>query len=372
MSLEILNYLKTNSVISLEQHGVYARWSSLNNKKFSLNYDQIEASDDDWISQHCRGLILEQISGETGQAGEYRVLARPFYRFFNLGQAAAVQIDWASAKYYEKLDGTMCILYFDYTLDKWCVATRSVPDADVENNGVTFSKLFWNHFRHPVDSLDKNTTYVFELCGPDNRIVVGYENWGIYILGTFDNLTCKENNVKHSFLSPKAYSFLKVDEAIEFINNMPGAEFEGCIVCDKNNNRVKIKNKKYLNIAKVISGLDTDRQIMQSIIQNTFDDAMPYLLEHKAKKISRMKDLLHKKIRELDAFIGRLDKDLPRKDIAVQVKESCFSGWMSAIMSVWSGQYNNVVEWIHVKAGNPPKQSFIDFILRDISDSANE
>jgi len=367
MSLEILNYLKHNSVKSLEQYGVYAKWSSLNKNKFSLNYDQIEAKDDDWISQHCRGLVLEQVFGEVGQAGEYRVLARPFYRFFNFGQPSAAQIDWASAKYHEKLDGTLCILYFDHTLDKWCVATRSVPDADIENNGVTFSELFWRHFNYSTDSLDKGVTYLFELCGPDNRIVVGYENWEVYLLGTFYNSTCEEIGVEHSFPSPKMYPFLGIDDAIKFVNDMPGAEFEGCIVCDKNKNRIKIKNKQYLYIAKIISGMDTDRQMMSSVLQNTFDDIVPYLAEYKVKKLNNMKELLSRKIHQLDMFIDSLDRACERKDIAIRVSDSPFKSWMSAIMDVWSGRYNNVIDWIHNKGGNPPKQSFVDFVLSEIS-----
>ena len=139
--MSVVDYLRTNSVASLERLGIYARWSTVHPEKFSLNYDQIEAIDGDPLVEECRGVVLVQESRERGEPGRYRVIARPFQRFYNLGQGGAAEIDWSTAAFEEKLDGTLCIVYHHGGI--WNVATRSMPDADVPSPTLTFAERFW-------------------------------------------------------------------------------------------------------------------------------------------------------------------------------------------------------------------------------------
>jgi hypothetical protein len=79
-------------------------------------------------------------------------MALPMGRFFNYGQgaAAAVDLDSTETRFCEKLDGTLCIMYWDRHLGVWSVATRSVPDADLPMDGFgnqTFADLFWKAFK---------------------------------------------------------------------------------------------------------------------------------------------------------------------------------------------------------------------------------
>src|ERR1700683_3105357 len=67
--LLVQEYLETHSFGDLiRDHGVYASFSKQGHK-FSLNYDMIEAKDDDLLAQECRGLIL---STETGIAIDFQ------------------------------------------------------------------------------------------------------------------------------------------------------------------------------------------------------------------------------------------------------------------------------------------------------------
>ena len=128
----------------------------------SLNYDQIEAKETDPLAQECRGLVLScedghsllsqavEVNGKLSydhiSPGKTRILAYPMKRFFNHGQGSAADINWADPNLavLEKLDGTLCIVYFDPFTNKWCVATRSVSEADLlMDNGIfTFRTLF--------------------------------------------------------------------------------------------------------------------------------------------------------------------------------------------------------------------------------------
>src|SRR5574338_666430 len=219
MKLLVQEYLETHTFGDLaREHGVYASFSK-SGHKWSLNYDQIEAKESDPLAQECRGLILALedgspviATGTTGFAtrdatcpGKTTILAYPMKRFFNYGQGAAAEINWSDPglAVLEKLDGTLCIVYYDKFTDQWCVATRSVPEADLlMDNGIyTFRTLFEKAlydttgglpFEQFAAILDKNITYSFELTTPYNRIVVAYPECRITLLAARKLSSLKE------------------------------------------------------------------------------------------------------------------------------------------------------------------------------------
>src|SRR5690242_19441494 len=130
--LLVQEFLEKHSLEDLaKEHAVEASFSK-DHTIFSLNYNQINVVDSDELSQQCRGLILRKenlqvLGSEHAVVGPTRILAYPFNRFFNQGQGACAQLDWDNTILFEKVDGTLCIVYYDALYDQWCVATRSVP-----------------------------------------------------------------------------------------------------------------------------------------------------------------------------------------------------------------------------------------------------
>ena len=205
--LLVQKFLETHTFKELqEQHGVYCSFSK-EHYKWSLNYDQLESKENDSLAQECRGLILSTIDGSKlvgtevdGKIkfddicpGQTVILAHPMNRFFNYGQGAAAHINFndPNLSILEKLDGTLTIVYYDEFALKWCVATRSVPEADILlNDYYTFRTLFEKalhdmaniSFDDFVKTLDINTTYCFELTSPYNRVVVNYLDTKITLL----------------------------------------------------------------------------------------------------------------------------------------------------------------------------------------------
>lgn len=133
----VQKYLMFKSLQELEaEHGVKHRISQ---HKISLNYDQIEAKDSDPLAQECRGLILTPVQGSIvteAPLGETRILARPFDRFFNLGQEAAVPVglDHPETRFYEKMDG--CFLY-NTKVNCWDGSTIKIGDIVSKNLSPT-------------------------------------------------------------------------------------------------------------------------------------------------------------------------------------------------------------------------------------------
>lgn len=389
--LNVQTYLLTHTLSDLiSEHGVYPRFSTKNPKKFSLNYDQLEARDDDPISQECRGLVLalpEAISSSATQAhpelsaviGETSVLARPMGRFFNYGQgaAAAVDFDDTQTAFYEKLDGTLCLLYWDAELAEWSVATRSVPDADLAMDGFgnqTFADLFWKAFTASggtIDSLDYARglyTFSFELCTPDNQIVVKYDDYKTYLLAVRDNLTGKEDtpaNWATQVGTPIApsYKFGNLAEMLNFVSDREPSKFEGVVVCDSNFRRVKVKNAGYLALNKIKDSVaKSPRAALEIILLGKEDDVFPLISAATASWIVETKEKLRLLLHDLDAEYSKV-YSADRKTFALAIQAG--TGFISPQMARWSGRCDSAHNWILSNRINGSwSDGFLDNLLK--------
>jgi len=133
-----------------------------------FTYDQIESASNKSHPIVCesRGLILDSMQN-------WNVVSHPLNRFFNYGEVGSAEIDWKSAKIFEKVDGSMLVVY--WYAGSWQVSTKGTPDANcnVGEFDTTFEKLFWKSFynTHDAGFLIPGWTYVFELTSKYNRIV---------------------------------------------------------------------------------------------------------------------------------------------------------------------------------------------------------
>ncbi len=55
------------------------------------------------IVQQCRGIILDE-------ANNWQIVSYPYDKFFNYEESYAPQLDWSTAKIFEKLDGSLMTL----------------------------------------------------------------------------------------------------------------------------------------------------------------------------------------------------------------------------------------------------------------------
>lgn len=316
-------YLRTNSLGKLiMEHGVYASLSK-NRMKISLNYDQIETKEDDVLSWDCRGLILAKTDGSEFQTidaklnldvivGDTQILAFGMRRFFNYGQGSAAEINWHDPKLavLEKLDGTLCIVYWDGYLNQWCVATRSVPEADLlMDNGIfTFRTLFEKAlydttrglpFNQFTSLLDKNYTYCFELTTPYNRIVVYYPDNRVTLLAVRNMITLKEVELQ-PFLDShvithlpvvQSYNPKTIEELADWVSTLNPMEHEGVVVRDGKFNRIKLKNAAYVAASKIRETLATSpRNCLELILLGKDDDAASFLPQEIQVNLASLKN----------------------------------------------------------------------------------
>lgn len=438
--LLVQKYLERHSFAELaKEHGAYASFSK-SGHKWSLNYDQIEARENDELAQECRGHILSCWDGQSlreqadekittdkdGQVvikegimqghlsydhivpGKTRVLAYPMKRFFNYGQGAAAEIDWSdpNLSILEKLDGTLCIVYYDPFTNQWCVATRSVPEADLlmDNGLYTFRTLFEKALRETIASssyaglsfeeyaaiLNKEITYCYELTTPLNRIVVSYSDYRITLIAARINAYCdlpyetahvsKELEIEElpSYGVPivSAHKQMSVNKLIEWVSSLNPMENEGVVVRVRAGqdkfNRIKIKNPSYVLYSKARDSLGhSERNCLEIILLGKEDDLIPYLPEEIVQNLLKIKSSIQDFIKKYDEAykiayhetnaIAPNDK----KTFALYIKN--MNIWTAPLFQIFDRKCSNMHDFIEKnKREGSFSDSFLDKLLEII------
>jgi hypothetical protein len=397
--LLVQKYLENHSFGDLaREHGVYASFSK-SGHKFSLNYDQIEAKESNPLAQECRGLVLaledgrpifaDMTSGKPNRDNmipcNTTILAYPMNRFFNHGQGSAANIDWSDPNLaiLEKLDGTLCIVYYDPFTYKWCVATRSVPEADLfMDNGVfTFRTLFEKAcqdtlgyaFEQLTEKLDARFTYCFELTTPYNRIVVNYPHNRITLLAARNLDTLQEVNPRELQLDVpvvEAHTYTTVSELLDWVSSLNPMEHEGVVVRDANFNRIKVKNAAYVAYNKVRDALGTsERNCMELILAEKDDDVIPMLPEEIVKNLLKIKLGLQVALKLYDDHYVAVKAEADsvnlgdKKTFAILVTQNK-NMWHAPFFQMFSGKAQNMKDFIaKSRKDGTWGDSFLDKIL---------
>jgi len=411
--LLVQEYLLTHTFGQLAaEHGVYASFAKAGHK-FSLNYDQIEAKESNPLAQECRGLVLASKDGHIHtpvinpgvkpdfnhiSPGETTILAYPMNRFFNHGQGCAAQIDWSDPKLaiLEKLDGTLCIIYFDLFTDKWCVATRSVSEADLlmDNGLFTFRTLFEKALTDTTGYsfdvftryLNKAYTYCFELTTPYNRIVVDYKSNGITLLAVRGLVTLQELDMKHPVVDllptslpiVQAHTYTSVEDLVNWVSSLNPMEHEGVVVRDSKFNRIKVKNAAYVAYNKLNDKLgSSERNCMQFILLEKDDDVASFLPADIVNNMQQLKEGLQKSIHEHDLVydIAKTVVDVAnpgsKKEFALAVQKAVEHGktinrviWTAPFFAMWDGKASSMKDFIQKNRKNGEwGDSFLDKLL---------
>lgn len=357
MLLLVQKYLQSGKTLDdlYTEHGVK---SNVAHDKISLNYDQIEASNSDELACQCRGLILRE--------GTLDILACPMFRFFNLEQeGVAADIDWESAVFEEKLDGTCIIVYWDDWKEKWCVATRSRSEADcgIDDSDLTFSDLvdqtcysmfgrnnpavftyakvglaeLMNEMQKLHPSADcKKRTFVFELTSPINRIVCKYNDATLTLLAVRNNLTLEEENPQlwreekvFGVKTPKIYSFNNVNHMVQVIREWNPEEHEGIVVKDRYWNRIKVKNPIRNSLSTSLS--TSLRTCVEVILLGKDDDVIGMMPDVIAKRIIRLKPAIQKVLQQTQQDYDELKGIEDMKAYALEAQKRLWPGALFAL-----------------------------------------
>lgn len=261
-----------------------------------LNYDQISTPKTNKLCMECRGLILE--------VGTWNIVARSFDRFFNLGECEELQkdFDWSDFMALEKVDGSLINMFF--YAGEWHMATRgSFGEGLMENCNFSWKELFWDTFHKMfnIDMFQETRSITFELCSRYNKIVTDYPEPTLFWLNSYCKVYNRFEDYRNFYYRstygspyPTAHYFKSIDEVIKHIENLEVNDptIEGVVLVDKNLNRIKVKNKKYLSLHKMRgeSGF-TMKNLLPFVLDGETDELLTYYPEVQ-DKINKMIEIL--------------------------------------------------------------------------------
>ncbi len=318
---------------------------------YLFKYNQIASDFSIPLVQEARGICIDK--------KDFSIAKHPFHKFFNLGEDLAADIDWDSALVYDKIDGSLISCYYNKYIDKWVWATNgtiNAKSAELPNNYLGLANYYellqYTFEKMHVTQLNlelmfyKDFTYVFELTTPINKVVIPYSDFTLTHLATISNQSGEEIEQILNIPKPTVYPLTTLEETIEAckkLNSNKTIAYEGFVVKDKYNKRIKIKNTFYLQLHKLKGeGVLTEKRALDLIRMNEQEELLTYYPEF--KPIFDEMELKYKN------FSSKLNDDLLKGVGKMSLKRKDYAEWAtkqtmpSVLFALYDYKINTVEE----------------------------
>lgn len=306
------------------------------------NYSAVCQYDKDkWddITTLCRGLIIDSETSE--------IVGRSFRKFFNEGEKMHNPTD--SFTVWEKMDGSLGIL-FNYR-GQWIITSRGSFTSD---QALKAGELLRK--KYDISGLNKNTSYVFEIIYPTNRIVIDYgAEEELYFLAAFSR--DGEEIWPQPLDEIRAAGFRVCPSYPEFtdysqLQNLDWANHEGFVIRFSTGERMKIKFENYLQLHRMATSLSTtmvydwfcEKKPLADLLEISPDEFHPWVREQWTALQTGYAAI----VEELTAVV-REKSDLGQKEFAQSIKDHPHCGLLFGIRNgkdIW----NHVCKMVKPKA----------------------
>ena len=303
-----------------------------------FKYDQISSPMGDPLVQEARGIILDE-------ANNWAVVARPFDKFFNAEEGYAAEIDWSTARFFEKLDGSICTVY--YYGGEWHVATSGTPDAasQVNDYGFSFAELFWkvfyaNGYKVPED---KNVCLMFELMTPYNRVVVRHDFNRLVLIGARDLTSMLEVSVDNvsGYETVRSFDLTSLSAAVASFKEINPLNQEGYVVVDAKFNRIKVKHPGYVALHHMKSGMSM-RRILEVVRAGEVSEVIAHFPEY-SDAINKVQAAIDTLRSTVAADYERCKHETDRKAFAMLATKTAYP---DALFSIFSKKASSADDWV--------------------------
>lgn len=249
-------------------------------------------------TKQARGLIID-LKNE-------RVVARPFRKFFNMGETIETHYNYLPTGEVEittKMDGSLGTIF--YYAGQWRVATK----GSFKSDQAVWATNRLNSGRYNLDWLVPSFTYLCEIIYPDNKVVVDYRGLEdltmLAIVDTENGYEYPRTDVNFADLEEAGFNLVEmhhgktIDELLR-LKEVLDHHNEGWVVRFlKNNMRVKIKTDAYVKVHRIISECTPlgiwraleDGRVKEEIVVNIPKEIRP--------DFNRIKDALEKQYNDI-------------------------------------------------------------------------
>ena len=322
-----------------------------------FKYNQLSSDFNIPMVREARGIIFRKGQWENP-------VCWAFNKFGNYGEAWVEDIDWSTAFVSEKIDGSLMKVWWD---GNWKISTNGTIDAWKAELGDIRMPNFGEYFTQAIEKyypncsvflcdLDSDLTYMFELVGPYNRVVVPYEEPAIYFLGARNKYTGEEFNCSPEvagalgmgrFKLPKKYQ-INTLEVCEILTQTFKWDEEGVVACDAQFNRMKIKSPAYVMAHYARNNnVITRKHLIKIIVDNEIAEFLCYAADYK-EELEKIQGLMN-------SFCKVGDQIAKSCQRLYDVSRGTYANWVKTLPKIYQDlafrNYNNVMSTKDYTAG---------------------
>ena len=246
---------------------------------------------DDPELMECRGIKFDK---------DGLILARPFRKFFNYGERGSDLPVHRSHVITHKLDGSMI---HPTLLDRRLFFHTRKGHTDVAKKAERYVLSSPQHDYQGLclAAIHFGWTPIFEYTGPNNRIVIRYEEEALTLLamrhtvkGHFmDREWLRGWARNHKVPLVKVFNMTLTGQVQQFIDHTRGLkDAEGYVVYFDDGYMVKIKAEDYVLKHRALDDLGSKKKVVALCGQGFMDDVIPILSEADANELVAFNDAL--------------------------------------------------------------------------------
>jgi RNA ligase len=244
------------------------------------------------IRRECRGMIFDTATGN--------LISRPYHKFFNVGEREETNLDKIELTQphvvLEKLDGSM--IRPIPTPEGFRLGTKA-GITDVAMNAEYFIADKPEYAKFIKSSFACGLTPIFEWCSRKNRIVVDYSEDNLILTAVRDMRSGNYIPYSQMVETGKNYAIpvvkaiagdeTDIEKVVDHIRKWDDGE--GVVIRFDNGHMVKNKADEYILRHRSKEQINSEKNIIQVILNDSVDDMIPLLTSEDAQ---RLKDFQQK------------------------------------------------------------------------------
>jgi len=258
----------------------------------------------------CRGLKFN-LGGH--------IIARPFHKFFNVGEGNITPDLTKEHEVLVKLDGSMIHpVILGGTI-------RFMTRMGITDVSQQAELLFPDILGRSRPLLNRGLTPIFEYIGPDNRIVLRYDRAELVLLAVRETVSGRYLNRAELGSVVNELSGTLVAPYTGPVERVPEVSgIEGVVIVFPDGFRTKLKARDYVIRHRAKDNLNRERNVLNLILSGGQDDLYPLLPYKDANALKEYSYAVHEFITQLATYVHNFrlrGSNLLRREYALQVKK---------------------------------------------------
>jgi len=274
-------------------------------------------------------------------ANIWELFCRAYPKFWNLGEGIETKEfikNHNPVKSFEKMDGSLIL----FGMIDGQVIAKSKTSINSEQAQMAQKMIMENKdlYNKVIEDLEDGFTPVFELVGPDNVIVLRYDENKLVLLGLVNNKTGAVYAVYDEDNTPKGYDY-SWDKLLE-IKETSKPDIEGFVVLTDKGEFVKVKVNSYVDLHHLKDSVNNLKSLTNIILDDNVDDLIgsfrddPKTVEYIEEKQTQIGHLYNHIVDEVEKYVQE-NKELSRKDFAIKTQK-LYKNRMGLIMDKYLGK----------------------------------